>query len=155
MYLVVWLGRFLFLYLLYRFLGQFLKILEKDDYPLGLLFVGCAHRPPLVSGRLLFTSDEESAEKQSLKPGDLMRAVPLSMGRGPLNDVELPEEAVAMFHLRLEQEDGLVLRKLDQNSVYVNGNPVEEEAVLSLGDVLNIGSYLFVVVKGFADTGRG
>ena len=48
-----------------------------------------------------------------------------------------------------------MLRKLDQNSVYVNGNPVEEEAVLSLGDVLNIGSYLFVVVKGFADTGRG
>jgi len=132
--------------------------LSRDNGDLGLVFVrGEPALPPVVCRRILPENGEQMSceQKQEVVPGEYLQADTISMGRAPLNDVQLREAEIALFHLRIEKQEGFIIRKIDRNPIYLNGDPVEEDAVLSLGDVLSIGSYLFVVVKGFAHTRRG
>lgn len=71
---------------------------------------------------------------------------PMTIGRGPVNDVSLGDARVSREHARLLVRQGrLVLLDLDsRNGTFVNGTPVHE-IVLGLGDEIRIGDTRLIV----------
>jgi len=71
--------------------------------------------------------------------------IPVSIGREEGNTIQLSDERVSRFHLRIQEEDGkIVLSDLDStNGTKVNG---ERTAIRTLrfGDVVNVGRTFFL-----------
>ncbi len=73
-------------------------------------------------------------------------ATPVTVGREEGNDVQLNDERVSRFHLKIQQDQGeLVLTDLDStNGTWVNGEPVQL-SLLRMGDRISIGRTLLLV----------
>jgi pSer/pThr/pTyr-binding forkhead associated (FHA) protein len=68
------------------------------------------------------------------------------IGRAEDNDVVIPEEEVSRYHCQIVRDgDSLVLHDLDStNGLFANGGKVEKRFRLHVGDVVTIGSWLFM-----------
>jgi pSer/pThr/pTyr-binding forkhead associated (FHA) protein len=95
-------------------------------------------------------SGGQSASLQLVAGKDKGRAFELSgdrvaIGRNDNNDIILPSESVSRYHASLERtsEGHFFIRdNQSKNGVVINGTPVKE-AVLSTGDLIQIGTFVF------------
>lgn len=107
---------------------------------------GLHHR--MKVSRLAMERDGESPsvmawrhESLDLEGVDIVR-----LGRAKDNDVVIPEDEVSQHHCQIVREgDDLFLEDLDStNGTFANGGLVETRFRLSVGDVVTIGSWLFM-----------
>lgn len=75
---------------------------------------------------------------------------PFTIGRRPDNDLELAEAAVSGRHAELRYEAGvwLVVDLESRNGTFLNGQRVEHQSRMSLGDILHVARRGFQVVPG-------
>lgn len=81
-----------------------------------------------------------------LKPEYVIEHLPATIGRHPVNDIELPSDSVSRYHARLELHEGR-LRLVDlrsSNGTFVNGKRVQM-ASLADNDALAFGSLDFTL----------
>jgi predicted component of type VI protein secretion system len=73
-------------------------------------------------------------------------SAPVSIGREEDNDVQLNDERVSRFHLKIQEEGGrLILTDLDStNGTWVNGHPAQMK-VLRIGDQVSLGRSVLLV----------
>lgn len=73
----------------------------------------------------------------------------LDIGRSPTSGLVLDDAYVSSRHASVEYDrDGLVLSDLGStNGTYVNERPIDGAARLKRGDVVQIGSFVFEVVR--------
>ena len=73
----------------------------------------------------------------------------LAIGRGPSSDLVLEDAFVSSRHAAVEYgTDGLVLSDLGStNGTYVNERPIAAPTRLKRGDVVQIGGFVFEVVR--------
>jgi len=73
----------------------------------------------------------------------------LTLGRGPQNEVILPDKFASNNHARLYNRDGQYwLEDLDsKNGTYLNSRPLVETTVLANGDQIRIGEMIFKFVR--------
>jgi len=78
---------------------------------------------------------------------------PLSIGRGPSNDLVLTDDAVSWHHAQLWLEGGAPwLRDLgSRNGTFVNGQRCLGASKLASGDTVRLGPLLELVVQGASD----
>jgi pSer/pThr/pTyr-binding forkhead associated (FHA) protein len=68
------------------------------------------------------------------------------IGRAEDNDVVIPEKPVSRYHCRIVPDgDSLILHDLNStNGTFANGGRVNKQFRLSVGDVVTVGSWLFM-----------
>ncbi|WP_437191767.1 FHA domain-containing protein [Planctomicrobium sp. SH527] len=73
-------------------------------------------------------------------------STPLTVGREEDNDIQLNDERVSRFHIKVQEDSGrLILTDLDStNGTRVNGHPVRLR-VLQLGDLIMVGRSVLLV----------
>ncbi len=73
----------------------------------------------------------------------------LKLGRGPQNEIILPDRFASNSHARLYNRDGQYwLEDLgSKNGTYLNGKPLAETTVLANGDQIRIGEIIFKFVR--------
>lgn len=73
-------------------------------------------------------------------------STPLTVGREEDNDIQLNDERVSRFHVKIQEDAGrLILTDLDStNGTRVNGHPVRLR-VLQLGDLIMLGRSVLLV----------
>jgi Ca-activated chloride channel family protein len=73
----------------------------------------------------------------------------LRIGRGPDNHIIIPENEVSEYHCCIVRRNGdLLLEDLQStNGTFANGGRVEEPFRLSVGDVVTVGSWLFMFTQ--------
>ncbi len=142
-----------------------------DEYPLGskisLTYLGLEYPEQIDRERrqLVFMPPTELHENSkatmlSLPGPDLAEtaAVPvktiplvghveLTIGRDPMNDLQISHPTVSRFHAKIERrEREFTLVDLDSsNGTYVNGREVAEPTLLRVGDSIRIGCDRFVL----------
>lgn len=84
---------------------------------------------------------------EGLEAGRVFQGIktPLTIGREEDNDIQLNDERVSRFHLKVQEESGrLILTDLDStNGTRVNGHPVRLR-VLQPGDLISVGRTLIL-----------
>ncbi len=135
-----------FLILLYLFIWRIVRSAARDlrlpqesmilapQQALGLI----QHATSRTLGRLVVLASP------ALEPGDVLTldSHPLTVGRGPTNDVPLPvDEYASGRHARFEpRRDGVFVEDIGStNGTFVNGIRVTRERKLVPGDVVRIG----------------
>lgn len=76
--------------------------------------------------------------------GDL--ATPVTIGREEDNDIQLNDERISRFHVKIQEDGGrIILTDLDStNGTRVNGHPTQLR-VLQAGDLLSVGRCLLLI----------
>lgn len=107
--------------------------------------------PPVVtkrvgSGLLLVESEPRESGLKGLEIG---LPPEIKFGRGPDNDVVLPDRFASIKHSRLFLREGQYwLEDLgSKNGTFLNGRPLVGPAVLANGDLIKIGDTIFRFVR--------
>jgi len=95
-------------------------------------------RPPVHSGRLVVVSSP------TLEPGEgrMLDSAPITVGRGPQNDVALDgDDFASAKHARIEpRRDGVWVEDVGStNGTYLNGIKLTRPRKLTPGDVVRVG----------------
>jgi len=136
----LFLGRILFLVLLYLFLLWVVLSLGRD------LRARSASPEEAAPGELVVVEPAETG----LQPDD---AFPLMaetfLGRSSDNTIELPDATVSGRHSRLVHgKKGWLVQDLGStNGTYVNGRRVKSQASLKYGDILSLGGVSMKLVR--------
>ncbi len=138
MQILVVIGRFIFLGLIYLLLFRLLTALLADLRGRGLLAV----QPGQEYGCL-----EVIAGAELLPKGRLVRidSKGLRIGRGNHNDIVLPDHFASHEHALFRQQKGItMLEDLGStNGTWVNGERIRSPVQLVAGDYIKIGSVTF------------
>ncbi|WP_437206277.1 FHA domain-containing protein [Planctomicrobium sp. SH664] len=88
---------------------------------------------------------------EGLEAGAVFRdlATPLTIGREEDNDIQLNDERISRFHVKVQEDSGrIILTDLDStNGTRVNGHPVRMR-VLRPGDLIMVGRCVLLVGLG-------
>ena len=134
-----------FLVLLYLFIWRIVRTAARDLRLPQESFVLAPHQakkllgqPPLVTGRLVVMTSP------ALEVGSehVLDSAPLTMGRGPQNDVPMDADDYASSrHARFEpRRDGIWIEDIGStNGTYVNGARLQKPRRLRPGDMIRIG----------------
>ncbi len=92
---------------------------------------------------------ESAPKKYAMEGAEFVLDRELKLGRGPQNEVILPDRFASNNHARLYNRDGQYwLEDLgSKNGTYLNGNPLAETTVLANGDQIRIGEIIFKFVR--------
>jgi ABC-type multidrug transport system ATPase subunit/pSer/pThr/pTyr-binding forkhead associated (FHA) protein len=98
---------------------------------------------------LNYMSPQEEAEIAAQQAIKFTENQIMKIGRHPDNDIVLPAPTVSLYHAEVEKiGQRYRLRDLrSSNGVFVNGKVVSGEVWVQPGDIIQIGSYRFVVDK--------
>lgn len=106
----------------------------------------------VVQGRL--RSSRRALERHGLTPRIIkwkreqlvLDAQLIRIGRGASNDIVIPEDEVSEHHCQIiKQGDAYYLEDLrSANGTFANGGKVEDRFRLSVGDIMTVGSWLFM-----------
>jgi hypothetical protein len=133
-----------FLVLLYLFIWRVVRAASRDMRSPQESFVMAPQRlasgrsRPLQTGRLVVVSSPALREGETRG----LNSAPLTVGRGPQNDVSLESDQFASAaHVRFEpRSDGVyVLDVGSTNGTFVNGGRLVEPHRLRPGDVVRVG----------------
>jgi hypothetical protein len=135
-----------FLVLLYVFIARIVRTAGSDVRVPQESFImrpagGAGSVPkaaPLASGRFVVVQSEILAVGDELE----LEGTPLTIGRGPQNDVPLEsDEFASARHVRIEpRRDGVWVQDLGStNGTYVNGVRIEGPRRLDPGDIVRVG----------------
>ncbi|MFZ3102931.1 MAG: FHA domain-containing protein [Desulfitobacteriaceae bacterium] len=137
MQILLVIGRFIFLGLIYLLLFRFLTALLADLKGRGLLV-----RPSQEFGRL-----EVLTGADLLPKGRVLRidGKGLRIGRGNNNDIALPDHFASIEHASFRQHKGVTLVEDlgSTNGTWVNGERIQSPVQLVMGDYVKIGSITF------------
>jgi hypothetical protein len=134
-----------FVVLLYLFIWRIVRTASKDlrlpqeSFILAPSQAGIVDdRPPLEAGRLVVISSPtlEQGEERALD------SAPLTVGRGPQNDVTLDgDDFASAKHARIEpRRDGVWVEDIGStNGTYLNGIKLTRARKLTPGDVVRVG----------------
>jgi hypothetical protein len=137
-----------FLVLLYLFIWRVVRAASRDlrapqeSFVMAPQRVAAARNRPLETGRLVVVSSPALQEGETRR----LDSSPLTVGRGPQNDVTLVADQFASAeHVRFEpRTDGMyVLDVGSTNGTFVNGGRLVEPHRLRPGDVVRIGETSF------------
>jgi pSer/pThr/pTyr-binding forkhead associated (FHA) protein len=130
-----------FLVLLYFFIWRVVRAASRDLRAPQESFILAPSRPAAAAraGRLVVV------ESPTLEPGRVaeLNSSPLTVGRGPLNDLPLEgDEYASAQHARFEpRRDGVwIVDAGSTNGTFLNGVLLEEPRRLETGDVVRVGS---------------
>jgi len=92
---------------------------------------------------------ESAPEKYAMEGAEFALDSELNLGRGPQNEVILPDRFASNNHARLYNQDGQywVEDLGSKNGTYLNGKPLAETTVLANGDLIRIGEIIFKFVR--------
>jgi pSer/pThr/pTyr-binding forkhead associated (FHA) protein len=81
------------------------------------------------------------------RSGSLTLKDKVEIGRADDNDIVIADPAVSSYHCAIVEQDGdYFLHDLNStNGTYANGGRVEGHFRLSVGDVMTVGSLLFIL----------
>jgi pSer/pThr/pTyr-binding forkhead associated (FHA) protein len=137
MQIVLVIGRFIFLGLIYLLLFRLLTALLADLRGRGIMV-----RPGQEFGRL-----EVLTGADFLPKGRVLRidSKGLRIGRGKNNDIVLPDHFASIEHALFRQQKGVtMLEDLGStNGTWVNGERIHSPVQLVAGDYIKIGSVTF------------
>ena len=135
-----------FLLLLYLFIWRIVRTASRDlRAPQESMII-----PPQGGGRAPAPRRSQTARlvvvgSPALREGEvrMLDSAPLTVGRGPANDVSLDNDDYASTqHARIEpRRDGIWIEDVGStNGTFVNGDRVDEARRLKPGDVIRIGA---------------
>lgn len=107
-------------------------------------------RPAVTGGSGPGLIRVESAPKEyALEGVEFALDRELKLGRGPQNDIILPDRFASSNHARLYNRDGQYwLEDLgSKNGTYLNGKPLAGTTVLANGDQIRVGEIIFKFVR--------
>jgi pSer/pThr/pTyr-binding forkhead associated (FHA) protein len=122
--------------LLYAFLGAVLLILWRD------LRQSTAERPETRPESRLVVLDGAGEADDRLAAGTVFSLQPVtSIGRSASNTVVIPDTYASSQHALLTWREGQwwLEDRNSRNGTRLNGEPVEEPALVSAGDVIGVG----------------
>ena len=133
-----------FLVLLYLFIWRVVRAASRDMRSPQESFVMAPQRVSAGRSRSFQTGRLVVVASPALREGETRRldSAPLTVGRGPQNDVPLEEDQFASAeHVRfVPRSDGVyVLDVGSTNGTFVNGGRLVEPHLLRPGDVVRVG----------------
>ncbi len=135
--------RLLLVVLLYLFLMQVVLTIRRDLRKPTTANTGSDRKPPPSVGRLIVIDSGPSA----IAPGTHyeLAAPRTTIGRGPTNTIQLPDNFISAEHTRLLFDKGKWLVE-DAGSTYgtfVNGQRVVQSLPVRPGDIIQVGPIRF------------
>ncbi len=133
-----------FLVLLYVFIWRIVRTagrdlrLPQESFILSPALAGGAGGPAFGSGRLVVVQSKVLTVGEEFG----LDARPLTLGRGPQNDVSIDgDEFASARHVRVEpRRDGVWVSDVGStNGTYVNGVRIDRPCRLAQGDVVRVG----------------
>jgi hypothetical protein len=126
--------RIAFLFLLYFFLFQLMRVISSDIR----VYSGEKPTSPPAKSRLVVIDPGTTR----LRTGVALRLLPVtSLGRRPSNVIVLEDEYVSGEHALLAWRNGTwwLSDVASTNGTFLNGNEVEESTQVSNGDIISLG----------------
>ncbi len=134
--------RLLLIILLYLFLMQVVIAITRDLRKTAAASAGAGNQAPPVLGHLIVVDSGPS----SILPGTSFDLAPqTSIGRGPTNTIQLPDNFISSEHTRLWNRNGTwyVQDAGSTNGTYLNNQPASEALAAKIGDIIQVGFIRF------------
>jgi pSer/pThr/pTyr-binding forkhead associated (FHA) protein len=138
--------RLLFIILLYLFLMQVVIAITRDLRRTSVASADALNKAPPVVGHLIVVDSGPS----NILPGtsfDLMSQT--TIGRGPTNTIQLPDNFISAEHTRLWFRNGtwFVQDAGSTNGTYLNNRPAQEALPARIGDIIQVGFIRFKLAQ--------
>lgn len=138
--------RLLLIVLLYLFLMQVVISITRDLRKTAASSDDAGNRMPPVVGHLVVVDSGPS----NILPGTRFDLAPqTSIGRGPTNTIQLPDNFISAEHTRIWFRNGTwyVQDAGSVNGTYVNNKPAVEPLITRPGDVVRVGYIQFKLTQ--------
>ncbi|HET9919403.1 MAG TPA: FHA domain-containing protein [Ktedonobacteraceae bacterium] len=138
--------RLLFIVLLYLFLMQVVIAITRD-LKVTAANAAVENKAPTARGHLVVIGGSNM-----FQPGTNFDLEPeTTIGRGPINTIQIPEESVSGVHTQLRYHNGIwyVLDANSRNGTFVNNQRLEpgKPLVVRPGDVVQVGFVRFKLTQ--------
>lgn len=138
--------RLLLIVLLYLFLMQVVIAITRDLRKASTVSIGANAKLAPVLGHLVVVDSGPS----NIMPGTHFDLEPqTSIGRGPTNTIQIPDNFISSEHTRLWYRNGqwFVQDAGSVNGTFVNNQPAYNALAAKLGDIVRVGYIQFKLTQ--------